>query len=149
MKKIMRKIGYALTWPFAKLFRLAVYLDNLEIGTIFAGVVFVLYMLCMGIVIIQGDFSWGFALLFFILMSITAGIGNWALDRLMDMLIIILQPVDHFNRKCSMGFVPGERRKERSMKPKYSRDGNKLDEFIRKASKTKCYQMEVIKSTTR
>lgn len=149
MKKIMRKIGYALTWPFAKLFRLAVYLDNLEIGTIFAGVVFVLYMLCMGVVIIQGDFSWGFALLFFILMSITAGIGNWVLDIMIGYLIIILQPADHLNQKCSMMFIPGERKEQRSMKPKYSRDGNKLDEFIRKASKTKCYQMEVIKSTTR
>lgn len=143
MKKVMKKIGYILTWPFAKLFRLAVYLDDHEIGTIFAGVVLALYMLCMGVVIIQGDFSWGFALFFFILMSITAEIGNWALDIMIGYLIIILQPADYLNQKCSMKFIPWKRNENKQIKPQYSNDGNLLDEFIRKASKTKCYQMEV------
>lgn len=144
MMKIMKKIGYVLTWPFAKLFRLAVYLDDHEIGSLFAGFMFILYVIIMGIITVEDGLQWGFAIFMFILLMAIGNIGNWAITAIVDILIIVLQPADHFNQHCSMRVIPWERKREQRMKPKYSNDGNPLDKFIRKSAKINCYQMNLI-----
>ncbi len=145
IKKAMRKFGYYMTWPFAQIFRLASYLDDHDIGTLLTGFVFALYAICIGIVTVEEGFQGGFALFLFIIMMVTGGVSSWALGAIIDILIIVFQPVDQFNRLCSNGNIPGERREKRRIKPRYSNDGNPLDEFIRKSAKTNCYQMEKIK----
>lgn len=141
----MKKIAYILTWPFSQLFHLFVYLDSIKVGSFFAGFMLVLYLLCIGLVTLDCGFKLGFSIFLFFVVMLTIGIGNWVLETLIGHMLLCLQPLDQLHRHYSMRIMPWKRVDDRKIRVEYSKNGDPLDEFIRKNARTSCYQMKIIK----
>ena len=132
LKKIMKTIGYIITWPMASLYRGIDFLESHGVDAIFSAIALMCFVACGVMDYLTGTKISDIILLYVPLYMVVGGLGAWAINTSLNIFLWLLRPMYLMNIKC---------RNDYSSK---NHTDNNIDNFIKTSQYIKSYQMRPI-----